>query len=176
MRQPIPRVQVEWLKLSDRWQEVMVISEPTSWISHFDVQLRRTRRCGGSTCYPCATGAQRQLRVVIMVVDGRGKDFLLELRERHREMFDRYESMVGLRLRIRKFGTASNSPVEVKPIEFAAAVERDIGRLVESLGLPAIHAQLPSSIDLIQEQIGSTSQLERELLAPSLESDGGINA
>lgn len=49
-------------------------------------------------------------------------------------MFDGFESVVGLVVRIRKTGTARNSPVELDVRDRRNAAERDISRLVLSLG------------------------------------------
>lgn len=130
----IPRTAVRWLKVTERSQEVIVISEPAFWLSHWDPVKTRSVRCGGRACYPCSIGVQKQLRVVVLVVDPQGKDALLELRERHREKLDKYERMVGVRMKVWKAGQAKNSPVEVKVTGEQYAHERDISRLVEQLG------------------------------------------
>lgn len=141
MRKPIPRVRAEWLVITDRWQELLVISEPTHWVSHWDTHLSRSRRCGGRDCAFCAAGCEKQLRVVVLGIDAYGKEKLLELRERHREAFDRYDSMVGVKLRVKRAGAAKNSPVDCTVLGLEHAVPRDIARLVESFGLPPITLQ-----------------------------------
>jgi hypothetical protein len=158
-------VAVTWFSAAERKTELMVISQPTHWISHWDVQLRRSRKCGGRECYCCAQGYQQVLRVVVMCVDPGGRDVLLELRERHREIFDRYDSLVGLRLSVRKLGSAKNSPVEIRPLDFAAAVERDITRLVDTLGLPPLRVSAGAE----QSSTASTWADEREEFPPSKE-------
>lgn len=130
----IPKTAVRWMKVTERSQEVLVISEPAFWFSHWDPRKSRSVRCGGRACYPCSIGVQKQLRVVVLVVDPAGKECLLELRERHREKLDKYEKMVGVRLRVWKAGAAKNSPVEVKVSGEQYAHERDITRLVDLLG------------------------------------------
>lgn len=127
-----------WLELTDRRQEVTCLSQLYHWESHWDIEARRSRRCGGKLCYCCSIGAQRQLRVVLLVQTASGEERLLEVRERHRESFDRFESTVGLRLFVRKEGTAKNAPVSVRPGEFGYAIERDISRLVDCLGLSPV--------------------------------------
>ena len=129
-----PRISPSWFKASDRKQEVLVISELTHWISHWDADTHRSVRCGGRLCMACHYGAPKQLRVVVLLVDGAGKECLLELRERHREVFDSYPSVAGLRLTVRKEGTAKNSPVTVKVVGQTLVAVRDISRLVETLG------------------------------------------
>lgn len=134
-----PPVKPEWLKVTERWQELLVVSEPTPWVSHWDPTANRSRKCAGPECYLCSLGCQKQLRVVVIAIDNRNRDKIVELRERHREMLEGFGSLVGLRIRVRKSGTARNSPVDVEGLEHAAAIERDISRLVDSLGLPAIN-------------------------------------
>lgn len=134
----IPSVLPTWVVATDRRQELLIISEPTHWVSHWDVQLRRSRRCGGRECYLCSVGAQKQLRVVVMAIDSAGREKLLELRERHRELLDGIGSFVGARVSIKREGQAKNSPITVKYLEHSAAHERDISRLVESFGLEPI--------------------------------------
>lgn len=151
-----PPLKVGWLQVTDRSQEVLCVSRASEWVSHWDPELRRSIRCGGRSCYPCSLGVQRQLRVVVMVVTATGEDKLLELRERHRERFDAYETMVGLRLRVRKAGTAKNSPVDIAVRSQDLAVERDISRLVEQLGLPPIlvRAEEPALVSVEPETWG----------------------
>lgn len=134
----IPKIGPKWVKFTDRWQEFITISEPHHWISHWDTEAQRSRRCGEDLCYMCAIGVPKQLRVVILCRDSKGHEVLIELRERHREVFEHYEPMTGLRFKARKMGTARNSPVEVVPMDFAAAVARDISRLVDSFGLAPV--------------------------------------
>ncbi len=126
----------DWVRPNDRKAEYLIISELTHWVSHWDPNVKRARRCGGPRCYWCSMGCQKQLRVVVMLSDRGGRDMLLELRERHREVVDGHESVVGLRVSVKREGTAQNSPVTIKVIGSGAASERDISRLVESLGLP----------------------------------------
>lgn len=135
MNQAFPQgVQPRWLRPGPRWNEVLIISELHHWVSHWDNAIGRSRRCGGPGCKLCAIGYQKQLRVVVMGLDASQRDVLMELRERHRSMFDGFESVVGLVVRIRKTGTARNSPVELDVRDRRNAAERDISRLVLSLG------------------------------------------
>lgn len=138
MRAPIPRAAPEWHKATSRAAEFTIISEAAHWYSHWDPSKRRTMRCGGKECYCCATGIQKQLRVVVLVIDTNNREKLIELRERHREFFDHFASLVGLRIRVRKLGEAQNSPVEIRHVGEVHATVRDITRLVECLGSPAI--------------------------------------
>lgn len=129
-----PKVCPTWYKATERRADLLIISETAHWISHWDPEKGRSQRCGGLRCMACHLGSQKQLRVVVLVVDSAGKEFLLELRERHREALDRWDSVVGLRITIRKLGAAKNSPVEIKGGEREYAVPRDISRLVDVLG------------------------------------------
>ena len=87
-------------------------------------------------------GCQKILRFDVMCVDDRGEDRLFELRERHRKVLEaaisQFGSTVGLRVVIRKEGSAPNSAVDVRVLGREAAIERCISRLVESFGLPPI--------------------------------------
>lgn len=129
-----PQVKPVWFSATEKRTELLIISQAHHWISHWDPARHRSVRCGGSRCLACSYGAQKQLRVVVMAVDQYGKEFLLELRERHRERVDKYPTTLGLRIRIRKTGSAKNSPVEIVVIEESHAIERDISKLVDCLG------------------------------------------
>lgn len=131
-------VMPKWVKPTERSIELRIISEPCFWTFHFDVQIMRKRRCGGQACYLCAVGAKKQIAAVVMCVDTTGQDRLLELRARQREVFESYDTLIGLRVRVRKAGKNDNSPIEVKVLEYSAAHGRDISRLVETFGEPAI--------------------------------------
>lgn len=131
-------VKPEWAKLSTTRLELRLISKLTPWVSHYDHALNRSRKCAGPTCLLCAKGCQKQLRVVVMGLDKNNREILFELRERHREMFDHYESSVGLVCSIRKAGGASNSKIEVVITGEFEAMERDIRPLVSCFGLPPI--------------------------------------
>ncbi len=154
-------VAVDWVRPTERREEYLIISELTSWISHWDPVRKRSRRCGGPRCYCCSVGMQKQLRVVVMVVDKNSRDKLLELRERHREVVDGHESVVGLRITVKREGTAQNSPVTIKVIGSGAASIRDIGRLVETFGLEAVVIG-EDQPDVVQQ----TVFLEKERMQP----------
>lgn len=143
-----PTVKPVWFKPSERKQELLIVSEPYHWVSHWDVQLRRSRRCGGELCYLCHCGMEKQLRVVLLAIDREGKDTLFELRERHREKLDKQGNLCGLRVKLWRAGSARNSPIEIQVGDFGAAVERDISRLIDSLGLPPINVELGSTSSL----------------------------
>jgi hypothetical protein len=154
---PAP-VSPKWLKPGPRWGEILIISELRSWVSHWDNRISRTRQCGGPGCRLCAMGYQKQLRVVLMGIDASTRDVLFELRERHRAVLDPYPSTVGLVVKIRKTGTAKNSPVEIQVIGNRNAAERDISKLVAVLGEEALfveddRAALDRMVDPIVEQL-----------------------
>lgn len=86
----------------------------------------------------CAIGAQRQLRVYVLTLDKQNHELLFELRERHREIFDGFADLAGLQVKIRKEGSAPNSPVNVICGEFVYVIKRDIARLVATFGLPPL--------------------------------------
>jgi len=132
-------IKPKWLKPGPRWVEVLVISELTPWVSHWDARAGKSRRCGQAGCALCAQGYQKQLRVVLMGLDASQRDVLVELRERHRSMLDGFESVVGLVVRIRKAGSARNSPVEMEVKDRRNAAERDISRLVDCFGMEPLY-------------------------------------
>lgn len=134
----IPKANPDWIQWHDRYQALTCISEATPSMTHWDTEVNRSRRCGGKECYLCAIGVQRQLRVYVLALTKDNKEVLFELRERHRDVFDGFGSLVGLQIRGRKIGLARNSPVEIVCGEFVYAVRRDITRLVDCLGLPPI--------------------------------------
>lgn len=154
-----------WPKVTGRKQELLVISEPTPWISHWEVQLKRARRCGGPGCLLCAMGQQKQLRVVLMCADNFGRDALLELRERHRECLDRFEATVGLKIRLWRAGKAQNSPVMLEVTGEGSAVARDIKALVDSFGLPPLMGDVDG---VLEESMGI---LERSKKAAAAEDE-----
>lgn len=155
-----------WPKIDGRRREFLVISEPESWYSHWEPGLGRARRCGGPQCMLCARGFQKQLRVVIMAVDSHGRDSLIELRERHREALDAWESTVGLRIELRRSGTARNSPIDLKVVGQSHAAERSIGPLVRTFGLDPIvggeEIEITPEILRSLNELDSTSELERD--------------
>jgi len=133
-----------FIKLSERRVELVVCSKVEWWVSHWDNQAGRSRRCGGVSCALCQIGSPKALRFVVMCVDARGQEVLLELRERHREIAERIDSTVangqGVRIVARKDGGASNSPVDVRVLGPEPVYRREITLLVASFGLPALRA------------------------------------
>lgn len=127
-------VRPEWVRWTGHWQEFLVISEIESWVSHWDARIGKSRRCGGPGCALCHMGYQKQLRVVVMTIDKSGRDTLIELRERHRTYLDGVESVVGLKVRMKKMGAARNSRIELDIIGSQEVATRDIKRLVLCLG------------------------------------------
>lgn len=141
---PLPRTEKpEWITVTQRRQEVTVISEPTPWISHWDTVKMRSRRCGGDTCQLCQMGMPKQIRYILLCVDGHGHERLLELRERHADYLDslirEHGSTVGLRVAVLRDGPAKNSPVSFRYLTREPAVARDIKLLVARFGLPPLH-------------------------------------
>lgn len=140
---PLPRSEKpEWVVVTQRRQELTVISEPTPWMSHWDTVKGRSRRCGGPNCQLCAMGMPRQIRYVLLCVDSHGHERLLELRERHADYLDRliseHGSTVGLRVAVLRDGAAKNSPVSFRFLCRESAVARDIKLLVSRFGLPPL--------------------------------------
>lgn len=131
-----------FVSLSERRLELVVCSKVEWWVSHWDVERRRSRRCGGVECALCAIGSPKVLRFVVLCLDGRGRECLLELRERHREIAERIDATVtngdGVRIVVRKDGAAGNSPVDVRILGLEPCYRREISLLVSSFGLPAL--------------------------------------
>lgn len=136
----------KWIQFRSHWSELLFISEPVAWVSHWEPRLGRARRCGGPGCALCHYGYQKQLRVVVMAIDASGRDTLIELRERHRNVLDQHESAIGLVVRMRRKGAARNSPIELEVIERRPAAERDINRLVASFGLEPLFVGDPDAV------------------------------
>lgn len=160
----IPKALPDWIHWHDRYQALTCISEPTPLMTHWDVEAQKSRRCGGKDCYLCAIGVQRQLRVYVLALNKENAEVLFELRERHRDVFDGFGSLVGLQVKGRKVGSAKNSPVEIVCGEFVYAVRRDIRRLVDSFGLPPIlcrkdHDETGSSLEHGCLNVGSTEPI-----------------
>lgn len=132
----------EWVKVTQRRQELVVLSEPTPWVSHWDTAKMRSRRCGGKECMLCQLGMPKQIRYILLCVDSHCAERLLELRERHADYLDRliaeHGSMVGLRVSVLRDGTAKNSPVSFRFLARESVVSRDIKLLVERFGLPPL--------------------------------------
>lgn len=138
MRPQPPKVGPQWLKPGERKVELLLCSDITYWVSHWDPQSRRSVRCGASACYFCQQGAQKIVRGVVLGVDNQGRERFFEVRQRHEDVFESYSTTVGLRISIIKTGRAVNSPVNVKVLREEMAYARDITRLVECLGSPAV--------------------------------------
>lgn len=140
---PLPRSEKpEWVVVTQRRQELVVLSEPTPWVSHWDTAKGRSRRCGGKNCQLCQFGMPKQIRYVLLCVDSHCQERLLELRERHADYLDRliaeHGSTVGLRVAVLRDGTAKNSPVSFRFLARESVVSRDIKLLVERFGLPPL--------------------------------------
>jgi hypothetical protein len=132
----------EWVQVTQRRQELVVLSEPTPWVSHWDTAKMRSRRCGGKNCQLCQFGMPKQIRYILLCVDSHCHERLLELRERHADYLDRliseHGSTVGLRVSVLRDGTAKNSPVSFRFLARESVVSRDIKLLVERFGLPPL--------------------------------------
>jgi hypothetical protein len=128
-----------FIKLTDRRQELLVVSPVEAWISHWDNNLHRSRRCAGATCALCHVGVPRKIRFIVMVIDGAGHEKLLELRERHRALCESLNAVIesgfGARIVARKEGKAVNSPLDVRFLEKQEAYIREIRKLVDCFGL-----------------------------------------
>lgn len=131
-----------FIEIGERRQEFVICSKVEWWVSHWDPERRRSRRCGGVACALCAIGAPKVTRFVAMGVDGRGNEVLLEFRERHRQIVERIDATVtngdGVRIVARKDGAAKNSPVNYQILGAEPCFRREINLLVQSFGLPAL--------------------------------------
>lgn len=133
MSGPIPKVGVGWYHAQTEVDVVVCLSTVEHWISHFDPGIGRSVRCGGDSCGYCLKGWTQQLRVVVGVQSPRQGKVLLELRERHRGVFEVLE--VGSKIRIVKLGSAKNAPVQVDLAGKKEVEEWSICNLVGNLGL-----------------------------------------
>ena len=129
----------EWIQATQRRQEIVLLSEATHWVSHWDTAKGQSRRCGGELCQLCQIGSPKVLRYVLLCVDSHGRERLLELRERHADYLDQLKnnhgSLAGLRCVVSKDGAAKNSPVSFRFLTVESVIRRDITLLVASFGL-----------------------------------------
>lgn len=136
----------QFAKFTERRQEFVVCSRVEHWVSHWDVERQRSRRCGGVECSLCGIGVPRVTRFIVMAIDGRQREVLIELRERHRHILEQIESTVtngeGVRITCRKEGAARNSPVTITILGPEAVYRREITKLVDTFGLPALKTQI----------------------------------
>lgn len=132
----------EWVQVTQRRQELVILSEPTPWVSHWDTAKARSRRCGGKNCQLCQFGMPKQVRYILLCVDTHCAERLLELRERHADYLERliseHGSTIGLRVSVLRDGPAKNSPVSFRFLCRESVVSRDIKLLVERFGLPPL--------------------------------------
>lgn len=144
-----------FVEVTERRQELVVCSRVEWWVSHWDVERKRSRRCAGVGCALCAIGSPKVLRFVMLVVDQHGREGLIELRERHRQVVERIDATVtngeGVRIVVRKDGSAKNAPVNVQVLGVETVFRREIKLLVAAFGLPALNgasAHEPESLDV----------------------------
>ena len=126
-----------FVELTERRQEFVVCSTVEWWVSHWDPQRMRSRRCGGIQCALCAIGSPKVTRFVVLAVDSHNREWLLEFRERHRKLVERLEASVSNGQGVRIVG-------------------REIKLLVESFGLPALigpSAVQPGVVNLEHEPV-----------------------
>lgn len=139
-----------FISLTDRRQELLVVSPVEGWISHWDNAQKRSRNCGGASCSLCHFGSPRVVRFDMMVITSSGHEALLELRERHRDLCEEINSRialgVGVRIVARKEGRASNSPVDVRILGNEDAYIREIRKLVDVIGLPPLREEISKAI------------------------------
>ena len=149
-----------FVELTERRQEFVVCSTVEWWVSHWDPQRMRSRRCGGIQCALCAIGSPKVTRFVVLAVDSHNREWLLEFRERHRKLVERLEASVsngqGVRIVGRKDGSAKNSPCDYQLLGEEECFRREIKLLVESFGLPALirpSAVQPGVVNLEHEPV-----------------------
>ena len=142
-RQPERRghQRLRWLHTSDQAREVTIRSPLEWWYSHWDVAERRSRRCCGPGCIPCATGSPVVIRYVLAVEEDSGQVSLLELRERHSALLDSLREaprgQIGRRIRVFKAHKAKNAPVRIELLDVRDVTPIELSRVVAMLGLPA---------------------------------------
>lgn len=137
-----PKTRTGFLVVNHKPQELVVLSQVEWWITHWDVQERKSRKCGGDRCLLCSLGFPQVLRVVLMVLTPDNTHKLFELRERHRSIWEHMIAMggpVGCTIRVKKEGMAKNSALFVHVVQrdLMRVAEASISNLVGSLGLPA---------------------------------------
>ena len=136
------KVTPRFVELTERRAEFVVCSRVEWWVSHWDTERRRSRRCGGLACALCAIGSPKVIRFVVMAVDDRGRECLIEFRERHRQLVERLEATIangsGVRVVGRKEGGAKNSPCNWVILGEEDCFRREIACLVATFGLPAL--------------------------------------
>lgn len=132
----------QFAKFSERRSELVICSRVEHWVSHWDVEKGRSRKCAGLECSLCAVGVPRVTRFIVMAIDSRGHEVLVELRERHRHILEQIEATVtngeGVRITARKEGQARNSPVTFTILGPEAVYRREISKLVDCFGLPPL--------------------------------------
>jgi hypothetical protein len=150
------KVKPEWVHFTDRRLELVVISPVEGWISHYGAGRGKSPRCGGVRCALCAIGNPKQVRFVMLCMDDRGNERLLELRERHRKIVERIHASLeageGVRIVGRKEGKADNSPVSVNVIGVEHVYIRTIANLVATFGeAPKLLPEI-SSVEALEDQ------------------------
>lgn len=113
------------------------------WVSHWDTDIGRSRRCGGDECALCARGLPRVRRWVLLVELLEGDLRWLELRDRHYAQVERIQveggGACGRQLVVWRKGHARNAPVEVRVQEESReVVYQDISAFVGTLGEVAL--------------------------------------
>lgn len=130
-----------FLRASTAAQEVVCLSAVVAFWCHWDSSLPGLRGCASGNCYLCAEGYGLQLRALVRVRTEAGEHAILELRDRHRSIIAELEgqgrSVVGQVLRVRRSGSARNSPVDVEvlhavPVQGVFQVDQLVRKVVAS--------------------------------------------
>lgn len=133
-----PAQKATWFVPTTRRQELLILSHPRTIDTHFDLEFRRTRRCGGPRCMGCHLHVPMVPRHIVMCHDTNNREKLLELRERHLQALDSYSALVGVRVAVKKSGEGRNCRVQIEAIGVEEGIPaREIDALCKTFYLPA---------------------------------------
>lgn len=140
---PLPS-KPKWFMATQQGRELVCLSDAHFWLSHWDSDVGRSRRCGGSDCVLCAAGLRPVYRFVFLVEDRTHRDWWLELREAHRAAIESANcpssGCCGAVFYVSRRGPGKRGRVVVDHIGIEPKQEIDCSVFVSSLGLPPLQA------------------------------------
>ena len=130
-----------WFIASTVSKYVVVRSRVGWFAGHWIGRANRSIRCAGDDCATCASGHEPRVFTYVFLEDQFGEVRVWEIPERLFDLAREIESSVmegpGSELVISREGTAKNSAICASITGYRDVEELDIGKFVDTLGLPA---------------------------------------